>query len=67
MVIGFLTRGLRSKKMARLEKHITQNIKTTHSKIWQGFTKDFTYLRRIMNELYMARFKVSKYYFKLLI
>lgn len=57
MVIGFLTRGLRSKKMARLEKHITQNIKTTHSKLWHGFVKDFSYLRRIMNELYMSRLK----------
>lgn len=61
MVIGFLTRGLRSKKVRRLEKIVKKNIKDTQAKIWGGFTKDIGYLRRLMNELYMAKFKVSVY------
>lgn len=64
MVIGFLTRGLRSKKITRLEKIVKQNIKNTHEKIWRGFSKDIGYLRRLMNELYMAKFKVSSFSFR---
>ncbi|GLV35555.1 Open rectifier K[+] channel 1 [Carabus blaptoides fortunei] len=41
MIIGFITRGMRSKKMVLLEKQLT----------------NLSYLRRIMNELYMSKFK----------
>lgn len=59
MVIGFLTKGLRHKKVKRLEKVVKKNIKITHEKILNGFSKDMGYLRRLMNELYMSKFKVS--------
>lgn len=58
MVIGFITQGLKSKKMKHLEHMLAQNIKETQSKIWNGVTKDVSYLRRMLNEVYMMRFKV---------
>lgn len=59
MVIGFLTQGLRSKRMKNLEHKLAQNLKVTQSKIWNGVTKDVSYLRKILNEVYLMRFKVS--------
>lgn len=53
-----LCRGMRSKRMARLEHQLSENIKTTQNRIWQGVTKDVGYLRRILNEVYMMKFKV---------
>lgn len=51
-------RGMRSKRIARLEHQLSENIKTTQNRIWQGVTKDVGYLRRILNEVYMMKFKV---------
>lgn len=51
-------RGLRSKHLTRLEHQLAENIKATQSRIWNGVTKDVSYLRRILNEVYMMKFKV---------
>lgn len=53
---------MRSKHLARLEHQLSENIKATQSKIWNGVTKDVSYLRRILNEVYMMKFKVNFYY-----
>lgn len=58
MVVGFLTQGLKSKRVKKLEHLVAQNLKQTQSKIWNNVTKDISYLRRILNETYMMRFKV---------
>lgn len=58
MVVGFLTQGLKSKRVKMLEHLVAQNIKETQSKIWHGVTKDVGYLRKLLNEVYMMRFKV---------
>lgn len=49
---------MRSKRITRLEHQLSGNIKATQHRIWQGVTKDVGYLRRILNELYMMKFKV---------
>lgn len=50
---------MRSKRVARLEHQLSENIKATQNRIWQGVTKDVGYLRRILNEVYLMKFKVS--------
>uniref|UniRef100_A0A0A1WTQ0 Open rectifier potassium channel protein 1 n=3 Tax=Zeugodacus cucurbitae TaxID=28588 RepID=A0A0A1WTQ0_ZEUCU len=57
MIMGFITRGLQSKKLRRLEQQLSTNIKTTQNRIWTGVTKDVGHLRRILNELYILRVK----------
>lgn len=49
---------MRSKRITRLEHQLSENIKITQNKIWSGVTKDVSYLRRILNEIYMLKFKV---------
>ncbi|XP_037935600.1 open rectifier potassium channel protein 1 [Teleopsis dalmanni] len=57
MIMTFITRGLQSKKLAKLEQQLSTNIKSTQNRIWNGVTKDVGYLRRILNELYIIKFK----------
>lgn len=59
MLIGFIARGMRSKRIARLENQLAENIKLTHQRIWHGVGKDVGYLRKILNEVYLMRFRVS--------
>lgn len=58
MLIGFIARGMRSKRIARLENQLAENIKLTHQRIWHGVGKDVGYLRKILNEVYLMRFRV---------
>lgn len=51
-------RGLQSKHITRIEHQLAENIKSTQNRIWNGVTKDVSYLRRILNEVYMMKFKV---------
>lgn len=51
-------RGMQHKKIVRLEHQLSQNIKATQNRIWSGVQKDVGYLRRIINESYIMRFKV---------
>ncbi|KAL9881386.1 open rectifier K[+] channel 1 isoform 3-T9 [Glossina fuscipes fuscipes] len=57
MIMTFITRGLRSKKLAHLEQQLSSNIKATQHRIWNGVTKDISAIRRIFNELYLLKFK----------
>ncbi|XP_055295256.1 open rectifier potassium channel protein 1 isoform X2 [Sitodiplosis mosellana] len=57
MIMSFIAKGLRSKHITRLEHQLSENIKATQSRIWNGVTKDVSYLRRILNEVYLMRFK----------
>lgn len=45
--------------MIRLEHQLAINLKQTQSKIWTGVTKDVGYLRRILNEINLLKYKVS--------
>lgn len=52
-------RGLKSKHITRLEHQLSENIRSTQNRIWNGVQKDVSYLRRILNEVYMMKFKVG--------
>lgn len=54
----FQHRGLRSKRIKRIEHNLAINIKETHRKIWNGVTKDVGILRKVLNEVYFLKFKV---------
>lgn len=56
MLIGFIARGMQSKKIARLEQQLIDNLKLTHNRLWHGVSKDVSYLRRILNEANIMRF-----------
>lgn len=59
MIITFITRGMRSKKIVRLEHKLAMNLKQTQSKIWGEFNKEVNYFRRVFNELQLSKVKVS--------
>lgn len=59
MILGFIARAMRSKKMARLEHAVSQTIKQTQAKIWSEFTHEVTSVRRMLNEMYFLKIKVS--------
>lgn len=56
----YVDRGLRSKRIKRIEHHLAANLKETQRKIWNGVTKDVSYLRKILNEVYFLKFKVRE-------
>ncbi|XP_046382665.1 open rectifier potassium channel protein 1 isoform X2 [Ischnura elegans] len=56
MILGFITRAMRSKRMLDLEKKMAHKIKRTQSKLWRGM-RDMGYLRRLLNEVYLLKFK----------
>lgn len=58
MILGFISRAMRCKKVAYLERKLAQNLKQTHSKILNEFSRDVSYVRRLLNELYLLKFKV---------
>ena len=62
MLIGFIARGMQSKKISRFEKQLAENIKITHNRIWTEVSKDVGYLRRILNEVYIMRVRVCFVY-----
>lgn len=55
MMLSFISRAMRSKTLEHL---FLERLKHTHSKIWHQFTKDVVYIRRILNESYLLKFKV---------
>ncbi|XP_060817906.1 uncharacterized protein LOC132908180 isoform X3 [Bombus pascuorum] len=57
MIMTFIARGMRSKKIARIEHKLAINLKHTQSKIWNEFNKELNYLRRAFNELQLSKVK----------
>ncbi|XP_015125527.1 open rectifier potassium channel protein 1 [Diachasma alloeum] len=57
MIMAFITRGMRSKRIVRLEHKLAMNLKQTQSKIWSEFNKEVGYLRRVFNELQLSKVK----------
>jgi DNA integrity scanning protein DisA with diadenylate cyclase activity len=55
MILSFISRAMRSKTLEHL---FLERLKQTHTKIWHQFTKDVVYIRRILNESYLLKFKV---------
>ncbi|XP_055640562.1 open rectifier potassium channel protein 1 isoform X2 [Toxorhynchites rutilus septentrionalis] len=57
MILGFIAKGLAHEKVQRLEKMLAYNVMETQQRVWNGVTKDISYLRKILNEVYMLKFK----------
>jgi hypothetical protein len=58
MILSFITRAMRSSRIRRLEQRVAKRFKSTHARLWHGASRDLRYLRRVLNELYMLKFKV---------
>lgn len=61
MLLGFITSGMRSERVHRLEQKLATQLKSTQNKIFQGFTKDIAIIRKIINEANLLKLKVSEY------
>ncbi|XP_054263747.1 open rectifier potassium channel protein 1 [Macrosteles quadrilineatus] len=55
MIVGFITRAMRSKKVRKIEHKLATTIKQTQNRIWNEFSQDVTYLRRMLNEMYLLK------------
>lgn len=58
MLLGFITSGMRSERVHRLEQKFAYQLKSTQSKILQGFTRDIAVIRKIINEANLLKVKV---------
>lgn len=58
MIMNFIARGMKSKRITLIEHKLAQNLKQTHNKILHEFNKDVNYLRRVFNEVYLMKIKV---------
>ncbi|XP_023954175.1 uncharacterized protein LOC112057847 isoform X1 [Bicyclus anynana] len=57
MLLGFITSGMRSERVHRLEQKFACQLKSTQSKILQGFTRDIAIIRKIVNEANLLKVK----------
>ncbi|XP_076620196.1 open rectifier K[+] channel 1 [Colletes latitarsis] len=57
MIMTFIARGMRSKKITRIERKLALNLKHTQSKLWNEFNKEINYVRRVFNELQLSKVK----------
>ncbi|XP_008469490.1 open rectifier potassium channel protein 1 isoform X1 [Diaphorina citri] len=57
MILGFISRAMRCQQMSKIEQKLSQNLKMTQSKVWNEFMKDITYVRRMLNEMYLIKFR----------
>ncbi|XP_014369741.2 open rectifier potassium channel protein 1 [Papilio machaon] len=57
MLLGFITSGMRSERIHKLEQKLAYQLKSTQSKIFQGFTKDMANIRKIINEANLLKLK----------
>ncbi|XP_026752699.2 open rectifier potassium channel protein 1 [Galleria mellonella] len=57
MLLGFITSGMRSERVHRLEQKFAMQFKSTQNKILQGFTRDIAVIRKIINEANLIKLK----------
>ncbi|XP_026730774.1 uncharacterized protein LOC113495964 [Trichoplusia ni] len=57
MLLGFITSGMRSERIHKIEQKFACQFKNTQNKILQGFTKDLSALRKIINEANLIKIK----------
>ncbi|XP_059062633.1 uncharacterized protein LOC131855380 [Achroia grisella] len=57
MLLGFITSGMRSERVHKLEQKFATQFKTTQNKILQGFTRDIAVIRKIINEANLIKLK----------
>lgn len=66
MLLGFITSGMRSESVHRLEQKFANQFKSTQNRILQGFTRDMAVIRKIINEANVIKLKVSVCYIKVI-
>lgn len=52
-------RAYKSKRMLKLEHHLSTGLKDAQNRIWSGVTHDINYLRKILNEISFAQVTVG--------
>ncbi|KAL4711153.1 hypothetical protein ACJJTC_009524 [Scirpophaga incertulas] len=57
MLLGFITSGMRSERVHRLEQKVANQLKSTQNRILQGFTRDIAVIRKIINEANLIKLK----------
>ncbi|KAL0828938.1 hypothetical protein ABMA28_003837 [Loxostege sticticalis] len=57
MLLGFITSGMRSESVHRLEQKLANQFKSTQNRILQGFTRDIAVIRKIINEANLIKLK----------
>ncbi|XP_060804233.1 uncharacterized protein LOC106136478 [Amyelois transitella] len=57
MLLGFITSGMRSERVHRIEQKFATQFKSTQNKILQGFTRDIAVIRKIINEANLIKLK----------
>ncbi|XP_049875320.1 uncharacterized protein LOC126373282 [Pectinophora gossypiella] len=57
MLLGFITSGMRSESVHRIEQKLAYQFKSTQNKILQGFTRDMNVIRKIINEANLIKIK----------
>ncbi|KAG6465796.1 hypothetical protein O3G_MSEX015397 [Manduca sexta] len=57
MLLGFITSGMRSERIHKLEQKFAYQFKNTQNKILHGFTRDISALRKIINEANLIKIK----------
>ncbi|KAI8432069.1 hypothetical protein MSG28_004588 [Choristoneura fumiferana] len=57
MLLGFITSGMRSESVHRLEQKFANQFKSTQNRILQGFTRDMAVIRKIINEANVIKLK----------
>ncbi|KAL1139199.1 hypothetical protein AAG570_009258 [Ranatra chinensis] len=57
MIIGYIVKAMKSKKLNQMEKKLVNRLKKTQSKLWNEFTQDVSSIRRILNEIYLMKIK----------
>lgn len=55
----FIHRAMKSKRVAKWEHKISQNIRATEHLVRQEVSKDLNFLRRLLNEVNLMKVKVS--------
>jgi hypothetical protein len=59
MIMGFIITFIRSERVERLQQKLANNIKHTHSKMWNSVTRDVHHLRCVLNEMYVMTLQVN--------
>ncbi|XP_037038541.1 open rectifier potassium channel protein 1-like [Bradysia coprophila] len=57
MLINFVAKAMKSKRVAKWEHKISQNIKATEHLVRQEVSKDLNFLRRLLNEVNLLKVK----------
>lgn len=59
MLLGFITSGMRSEGVHKIEQKLANQLKATQNRILSGFTRDVAIIRKIINEANLVKLKVS--------